>query len=91
MYATLQDMQSRFGVDLLYVAVIPGTAQLDEAVITQALADADRLYLTRVGLSPQGDAWFPEFDQAQWTRVSNEPHAAEEGKPGFSFEVWERV
>jgi len=64
-----------------------GGAQL----YTQALADADRLYLTRVGLSPQGDAWFPEFDQAQWTRVSNEPHAAEEGKPGFSFEVWERV
>ena len=64
-----------------------GGAQL----YTQGLADADRLYLTRVGLSPQGDAWFPEFDQAQWTLVSNEPHAAEEGKPGFSFEVWERV
>ncbi len=64
-----------------------GGAQL----YTQALADADRLYLTRVGLSPQGDAWFPEFDQAQWTLVSNEPHAAEEGKPGFSFEVWERA
>ena len=64
-----------------------GGAQL----YTQALADADRLYLTRVGLSPQGDAWFPEFDQAQWTLVSNEPHAAEEGKPAFSFEVWERV
>ena len=64
-----------------------GGAQL----YTQGLADADRLYLTRVGLSPQGDAWFPEFDQAQWTLVSNEPHAAEEGKPAFSFEVWERV
>ena len=43
MYATLQDMQSRFGVDLLHVAVIPGTAQLDEAVITQALTDASSL------------------------------------------------
>lgn len=43
MYATLQDMQSRFGVDLLRVAVIPGTATLDEAVITQALADASSL------------------------------------------------
>ena len=58
---------------------------------TQGLADADRLYLTRVGLSPDGDAWFPEFDQAQWTLVSNEPHAAEDGKPAFSFEVWERA
>ncbi len=58
---------------------------------TQGLADADRLYLTRVGLSLEGDAWFPEFDQAQWTLVSNEPHAAEDGKPAFSFEVWERA
>lgn len=64
-----------------------GGAQL----YTQGLADADRLYLTRVGLSPEGDAWFPEFDQAQWTLVSNEPHAAEDGKPAFRFEVWERA
>ena len=64
-----------------------GGAQL----YTQGLADADRLYLTRVGLSPEGDAWFPEFDQSQWTLVSNEPHAAEDGKPAFSFEVWERA
>ena len=63
-----------------------GGAQL----YTQGLADADRLYLTRVGLSPEGDAWFPEFDQAQWTLVSNEPHAAVDDKPAFSFEVWER-
>ena len=43
MYATLQDMQSRFGIDLLRVAAVPGTDTLDEAVITQALADASRL------------------------------------------------
>ncbi|WP_407729865.1 dihydrofolate reductase [Pseudomonas helleri] len=64
-----------------------GGAQL----YTQGLAEADRLYLTRVGLSPQGDAWFPEFDQAQWTLVSEDKHAAAEGKPAFSFEVWERL
>ena len=64
-----------------------GGAQL----YTQGLADADRLYLTRVDLSPQGDAWFPEFDQAQWTLVSEDKHDAAEGKPAFSFEVWERL
>jgi len=63
-----------------------GGAQL----YTQGLADADRLYLTRVDLSPVGDAWFPEFDQAQWALVSEQKHAATEGKPAFSFEVWER-
>ena len=35
-----------------------GGAQL----YAQGLAQADRLYLTRVALSPEGDAWFPEFD-----------------------------
>lgn len=43
MYATLQDMQSRFGADLLRVAVLPGTADLDEDAITQALTDASSL------------------------------------------------
>ena len=43
MYATLQDMQSRFGIDLLRVAAVPGTDTPDEAVITQALADASSL------------------------------------------------
>ena len=57
----------------------------------QGLPDADRLYLTRVGLSPVGDAWFPEFDHTQWTLVSEELHAAADGKPAFSFEVWERA
>ncbi|MCB1654675.1 MAG: dihydrofolate reductase, partial [Pseudomonadales bacterium] len=64
-----------------------GGAQL----YSQGLADADRLYLTRVGLSPEGDAWFPEFDQAQWKLVSNEPHPAVDDKPAFSFEVWENI
>ena len=64
-----------------------GGAQL----YSQGLADADRLYLTRVGLSPEGDAWFPEFDQAQWKLVSNEPHPAVDDKPAFSFEVWEKI
>ena len=64
-----------------------GGAQL----YTQGLVDADRLYLTRVGLSPEGDAWFPEFDQAQWKLVSEELHAAADDKPAFSFEVWERA
>ena len=63
-----------------------GGAQL----YAQGLPDADRLYLTRVELAPEGDAWFPEFDQAQWQRVSTQPVAAEAGKPAYHFEVWER-
>jgi len=63
-----------------------GGAQL----YTQGLEQADRLYLTRVALSPEGDAWFPQIDESQWQLVSDEPHPAAEGKPAFSFEVWEK-
>lgn len=72
------------GVDEL---MLIGGAQLYE----QGLAQADRLYLTRVALSPDGDAWFPEFDTNQWTLVSNLPNPAEGDKPAYTFEVWEKV
>lgn len=63
-----------------------GGAQL----YAQGLAHAERLYLTRVALSPEGDAWFPEFDQAEWTLVSNTENPAVDDKPAYNFEVWER-
>ncbi|NBF05498.1 dihydrofolate reductase [Pseudomonas sp. Fl5BN2] len=63
-----------------------GGAQL----YSQGLEQADRLYLTRVALNPQGDAWFPEFDEQQWTLVSEVPNPPEGDKPAYSFEVWER-
>ena len=63
-----------------------GGAQL----YAQGLAQADRLYLTRVALSPEGDAWFPEFELAEWALVSEVLNPAVDGKPAYSFEVWER-
>ncbi|MGZ0783303.1 dihydrofolate reductase [Pseudomonas saponiphila] len=63
-----------------------GGAQL----YAQGLEQADRLYLTRVALNPEGDAWFPEFDEQQWKRVSEVPNPPEGDKPAYSFEVWER-
>ena len=64
-----------------------GGAQL----YAQGLAQADRLYLTRVALSPEGDAWFPVFDENQWRLVSNLPNPAEGDKPAYNFEVWEKA
>ena len=64
-----------------------GGAQL----YAQGLEQADRLYLTRVALSPEGDAWFPEFDLNQWKLVSNVENPAEGGKPAYNFEVWEKA
>ncbi|MEO4046842.1 dihydrofolate reductase [Pseudomonas sp. CAU 1711] len=72
------------GVDEL---MLIGGAQLYE----QGLARAERLYLTRVALQPEGDAWFPEFDQTIWRCCESEEHAAAEGKPAFRFETWRRA
>ncbi|KTC32705.1 diacylglycerol kinase [Pseudomonas sp. ABAC61] len=72
------------GVDEL---MLIGGAQL----YAQALEQADRLYLTRVALNPQGDAWFPAFDEQQWKRVSEVLNPAEGDKPAYSFEVWEKT
>jgi len=42
------------------------------------LPEADRLYLTYVEDSFEGDAWFPDFDLEQWSIVASEEHSADE-------------
>ncbi|MEX6501968.1 dihydrofolate reductase [Pseudomonas zhanjiangensis] len=71
------------GVDEL---MLIGGAQL----YGQALGQAERLYLTRVGVKPEGDAWFPEFDEADWRREALEEHPPVEGVPAYDFETWAR-
>ncbi|MBD9483544.1 dihydrofolate reductase [Pseudomonas sp. PDM14] len=71
------------GVDEL---MLIGGAQL----YGQGLAQATRLYLTRVALQPEGDAWFPAFDEAAWRCVEHEEHAALETSPAYRFETWQR-
>lgn len=65
-----------------------GGAQLYAQALEKGLVS--RMYLTRVELAPQGDAWFPEFDSQQWRRVSSEAQV-EENKPVYHFEVWDKV
>ncbi|GAB7128906.1 dihydrofolate reductase [Silvimonas sp. JCM 19000] len=43
-------------------------------IYSQALAQADVLYLTEVAASPAGDAHFPAFDRGVWREVSREAH-----------------
>jgi dihydrofolate reductase len=71
------------GVDEL---MLIGGAQL----YTQGLALAERLYLTRVGLSPVGDAWFPPFEGPQWLLNEQVEHAAADGVPDYAYQVWQR-
>jgi len=63
-----------------------GGAQLYEL----GLAQAERLYLTRVAISPQGDAHFPAFAEAEWHQSSAIEHSEGLETPGYVFEVWDR-
>ena len=49
---------------------------------------ADRLELTMVALAPEGDAFFPEWDQELWNRVAASSHA---GPPQYQFTTWVRA
>jgi len=52
------------------------------------LPEADRLELTTVALAPEGDVFFPEWDQELWDRVAATPYA---GPPPYEFTTWERA
>ena len=74
------------------IALVDGT---DEAMViggaeiyTQALAKADRLYLTKVHAEVDGDAWFPEYNESDWQEAGRENFKADGPNPyDYSFIV----
>jgi dihydrofolate reductase len=53
-------------------------------VYEQALPLATHQVLTEVHLSPDGDAFYPEFDRDEWVETAREP------RDGFTWVWWER-
>jgi dihydrofolate reductase len=47
-------------------------------IYRQAIASADRLYITHVEAAPDGDTHFPQIDPAQWRVVSRQAFPAGE-------------
>ena len=61
------------------------------AIYELALPRADRLYITYVENSYQGDAWFPEIDSEQWDIVATEQRAADqENLSDMQFVIYQR-
>lgn len=57
----------------------------------QSLAFANRLYLTEIQTSLEGDAFFPIFNKYEWNEISRKPHPADEKhRYGFDFVVYEK-
>ena len=60
-------------------------------IYTQALALADRLYLTQIHANVEGDTYFPPLIRSQWQEIDREDHTATSNNPyHYSFLVLER-
>lgn len=54
------------------------------------LRHVDRMYLTEVDVTAEGDAFFPVVDEQDWREVFCEGVPAEEGRPAHRFRILER-
>ncbi|UYM13935.1 dihydrofolate reductase [Endozoicomonas euniceicola] len=60
-------------------------------IYKQALDKADRLYLTRVYQSFEGDAFFPEINDSDWIETARQDMQSEDEEPlTFSYLVLDR-
>jgi dihydrofolate reductase len=54
------------------------------------LPRADRIELTEIHLSPDGDTTIEAFDPAVWQETARDPHAAADGRPAFDWVTLKR-
>jgi len=61
-------------------------------VYKQFLPVADRMYITFIDESFEGDAYFPPYEEEHWRLIQNEQGIKDEKNPyEHRFTVWERV
>ena len=64
-----------------------GGAQVYEAMLPKC----DKLFITEVDATVDGDAYFPELDMQQWRETSREHHVKDDRHPyDFDFVVYSR-
>jgi dihydrofolate reductase len=68
-----------------HVAVIGGAE-----IFAAFMPMADRIEMTHVGLSPDGDAHVALPDPADWDIVAEEAHAAEGSMPAYHFTTYKK-
>lgn len=60
-------------------------------IYTQSLAFANRLYLTEIQTSLEGDAFFPMFNKYEWNEISRKHHPADaQHQYAFDFVIYEK-
>lgn len=59
-------------------------------IFTQAWAQVDRLYITRVHTTVEGDAFFPEISPNEWNlTATKELKKDEKNAFDYAFEIWD--
>ncbi len=60
-------------------------------IFAEVLAETDRIYLTEVDLTIEGDTWFPVIDPGQWRETAREIHPrGPNDSAGFVLRVLDR-
>ncbi len=60
-------------------------------IFRQAMPVVQKMYLTRVHTTIEGDAHFPAFDEAEWQLLSQHDFPADDRHAyPYSFQVWQR-
>jgi dihydrofolate reductase len=60
-------------------------------IFKQSMDIANRLYITRVHASVEGDTFYPSIDETKWKLISEDPHPADEKHQfAYTFQVWDR-
>lgn len=61
-------------------------------IYKQALDVVDRIYLTEIKTTVDGDTFFPPIDSMQWKETKREEHSADEKNPyDYAFVVLEKM
>ncbi len=62
-----------------------------EQIYRLAFPQAQKIYLTRIHGTFEGDAFFPDIKESEWRLVSSEPHEKNAQNPfAYTFCVYER-
>ncbi len=59
-------------------------------IYSTAIDQADRLYITRVQASFEGDTFFPLFDEEIWHEVSRQ-EPEQQGETPYFFQILEKI
>ena len=56
------------------------------SIYKEFLPRADRMYLTLIDASFEGDAYFPEYDPKEWEETAREEHKSDkDNQYGYAF------